>query len=104
MQAPFHTFEHAGHQFRLYYDTIYATRGSYAYETEEETKAAEDEEIAKLDSGEWVVIGFQEYKPCPCDKACPNCDGWTETDNSCWGIVVEYDIPTMEALVKTEFA
>ena len=66
------------------YDEIHETRGSYAYETEEETRAAEDEEIAKLESGEWVVLG------CIVETQCHHCGEWKERD-ACWGIVIEPD-------------
>lgn len=44
-------------RFRWVLDDDYETRGSYGYDTPEETKAAEDEELAKLDSGEYVAEG-----------------------------------------------
>jgi len=78
------THEHAGHRLRWVYDTDYVTRGSYGYETEEETKAAEDEEIAKLESGELVCLGaIYEVK-------CLACNQWEDKD-SLWGIVIEPD-------------
>lgn len=69
-------------RIRLVYDEHYETRGSYGYDTEEETKAAEDSEIERLESGEWAVYGRIE------ETRCPACGGWGTTD-SLWGIVVE---------------
>lgn len=71
-----------------FYDPTYQTRGSYAYETEEETKAVEDREIDMLNRGEWVVLGCVVQRKVGC--ACPDCDGWHEVD-ACWGIVIEPD-------------
>ena len=71
-----------GHRVRFVADEDYQTVGSYAYDTEEETKAAENFEIEKLDSFEWVVLGMIEERPC-CE-----CGQWIEVD-SLWGITVE---------------
>lgn len=66
---------------RWVYDECHETRGSYGYETEEATKAAEDLEIEKLNSGEWVVLGVILERRCRC--------GSYEEIDACWGIVVE---------------
>jgi hypothetical protein len=84
----FATFEHEGSRYRFFYDDQHETRGSYAYETEEETKAAEDEEIAKLESGEWTVLGYIRDERCTQATHCQKCDGWLDVE-SCWGIVTE---------------
>jgi hypothetical protein len=52
-----HKFEYNGKTYKFVPDEDHETRGSYGYDTPEETKAAEDEEIAKLDSGEWTDLG-----------------------------------------------
>jgi len=72
-----------GHRVRLVYDVHYQTVGSYAYDTEEETKEAEDYEIAQLEKHEWVALGRIEEKPCNGE-----CGGWIVVD-SLWGIVVD---------------
>lgn len=59
-----HTFHHRGMRYLFVNDEHHATRGSYGYDTPEETKAAEDEELAKLESGEWVVLGILVSEPC----------------------------------------
>lgn len=71
-------------RFRWIEDELYETRGSYGYDTEEETKAAEDEEIAKLRSGEWVAEGCIAELVSVCDC----CDQEKiEAEASLWGIV-----------------
>lgn len=67
---------------RLVPDTDYQTIGSYAYDTEEETRAAEDHELDMLERHEWVVLGRIV------ERRCPHCDSWTQTD-SLWGMVVD---------------
>lgn len=103
--ATYHQFDHNGKHYRLVYDEGYQTRGSYAYDTEEETKAAEDEEIAKLYSGEWVVLGCIVTAPC-CGveqvggvQHCEACTGTVEVD-SLWGIVIENDTAKVEQFCK----
>lgn len=84
------TFTHETHptklrpdqRIRLVYDDHHETRGSYGYDTEEETKAAEDYEIDMLERGLWIVLGRIVEKKCAC------CGSWTEAD-SLWGITVE---------------
>ncbi len=67
---------------RLVYDDLHETRGSYGYDTGEETKAAEDHEIDMLNRHVWIVLGAIV------EEKCPHCGSWDETD-SCWGIVVD---------------
>ena len=69
---------------RWVYDEHHEVEGTYAYDTEEETKAAEDLEYANLESGEWVALG------CIIERKCLACLNWHETD-SLWGIVIEPD-------------
>ncbi len=71
----------AATRVRFVYDETHETHGSYGYDTEEETKAAEDEETAKLSSGEWVVLGAIVQ------HMCGHCGEWRNGD-SLWGIVV----------------
>jgi len=73
---------------RWVYDGLYQTRGSYGLGTEEETRAAEDEELAMLDSGNWVALG------CIVETLCPTCGEWRHIDDL-WGIVID---PNDEAL------
>jgi len=63
------------------YDCDYRTRGSYFLDTEEETREAEAEEIAKLESGELVALGCMVLKQRKLDE-------W-ETIDSLWGIVTD---------------
>jgi hypothetical protein len=104
----YHEFEHKGQHYRLVHDEDHETRGSYAYDTEEATKAAEDEELEKLNSGEWVVLGCIVTKPCEGlsdDKGghmpghCEACSGTVEVD-SLWGIVIENSTAKAEAYAK----
>lgn len=69
-------------RIRVVYDQHYQTRGSYGYDTEEETKAAEDYEIERLNSGQWVALGAIR------ETRCAACGSW-EVADSLWGIVVE---------------
>lgn len=95
----FHEFDHDGKHFRLVYDEDHETRGSYAYDTPEETKAAEDEELAKLSSGEWVVLGCIVTERCPSAQHCVCCAGAHEVD-SVWGIVIAPDKAKAEEWAK----
>ena len=77
----------------IYYDDEYRTRGSFALGSDELDKAAEDEEIAKLSSGEWSVYGFMVEELCPhcrtwswakdedCGPSGPSCRGFVTPDN-----------------------
>lgn len=98
----FHEWCVGAKRYRAVYDEDHQTRGSYAYDTEAETRAAEDEEIANLRSGRWVVLGVivMEKKP-HCDSChCPFALWpWTETD-SFWGIVVDNAPAAIEAFVR----
>lgn len=69
-------------------DEDYVTRGSYALDTEQETREAEDEELAKLQSGESAAYGVIVYTPC--DHAdhgheCPH----AKTIEDVWGTVAD---------------
>lgn len=69
-------------RLRTVHDNNHETVGSYAYETPEQTKAAENHELEKLASGDWVAVGFiVEHK-------CPSCNEWKE-DDSLWGCIIE---------------
>ena len=75
------------------YDETYQTRGNYAYDTEEKTKAAEDAEIASLESGELVALGaVVQHK-------CDHCEGWMDKDSLC-GIVIEPDDEKLRAFAQ----
>lgn len=95
------TFEHEGRLYRVVYDEIYETRGSYSYDTEEETRAVEDEEIANLASGKWVAVGVIVTMPCPGHDGGPHCGacaGFIDVD-SLWGIVCEQGEDKVKATV-----
>lgn len=82
-------------------DEEYETRGSYGLDTEEETKEAEDTEIAALERGEYVALGciVENKVDCPC----PRCNGWHETD-SIWGVVIEPDAEKLDEFANYNFA
>jgi hypothetical protein len=76
------------------------------------TVAAEDEEIAKLNSGEWIVIGIVVSEPCtgilPVDGKALHCScckehGSMVDGDSCWGIVIENDWKAWEQYAKEGF-
>ena len=75
---------------RWVYDPIYETRGSYALDTEEETKAAEDWELERLNDGRLVALG------CIIEERCDACGEWKETD-SLWGIVIRPEEHELDA-------
>ena len=77
-------------RFRWVYDEHYETRGSYACETEEETKQAEDREIESLNSGRFVALGCIVELRCEPNCHCPACPVWYDSD-ALWGIVIEPD-------------
>ena len=81
---------------RAVHDETYQTVGSYAYDTEAETKAAEDTEIAGINSGELVVLGLIH------EKQCPHCDQWHPED-AIWGCVVGLDDEEILALAGDYF-
>lgn len=62
---------------RWLYDDDYSTQGSYAYDSDEETRQAEEYETGKLNSGEWVALGYVVE------------DVHGEDYESLWGIVIE---------------
>ena len=90
-------------RLRWVYDELHCTEGSYAYETEAETRAAEDWERERLADGRLVALGCIVEERVEC--ACPDCDGWHERQerftgngkdyfdgpSSLWGIVIEPD-------------
>ena len=79
------------------HDHNHETEGSYAYDTEEETHAAEDHERDKLESGEWVALGFVK------EEKCSKCGGWDHVD-SLWGIVIENsEAKVRQYMVETGF-
>ena len=82
---------------RWVYDEEYQTEGSYALDTEEETKAAEDEEILNLNNGTWFALGAIF------ERKCPTCEQWEEKD-SVWGIITDGTDKELEQFGKDTFA
>lgn len=101
----YHKFEYqpASGAFRRVWiveDDDHQTVGSYGYDTEEATRAAEDEEIANLESGKWTVVGIRVFEPCDHPKPhCADCSGWVEMDEV-WGCVVESNMAKLEEEIK----
>ena len=85
--------EKPGIRFRWVYDPDYRTRGSYSYDTEEETKAAEDWELERLDDGRLVALG------CIVQKKCGECGEWRDGD-SLWGIVIEPEAEKLDVFAS----
>jgi len=75
-----------GFSVHWYFDIDYSPFGSFAYDTDEETKDAEQREADKLNSGEYVALG------CVIKD---DVRGYEE--DSLWGIVVR---PNEKALVE----
>ena len=63
------------------YDYEYQSEGSYAYATEEETKAAIAWEQERLEDGRLIALGAIV------EVRCSHCESWRDVD-SLWGIVV----------------
>lgn len=83
MSATFETIDISDTvRVRWVHDDDYQSEGSYAYETEEETRLDIENEQAKLASGEWIVLGAIV------EKKCSTCEHWHECD-SVWGVVVD---------------
>ena len=101
-EETFHAWEADGKRYRAVYDETYETRGSYAYDTEEETRAAEDDEIGRLEAGALIVIRIivsefrkaEHCKSCTCEEMT-----WQEAD-SLWGIVIEPDNKKIEEFAR----
>jgi len=93
-----HAFKRGGKHYRVVHDEAYQTRGSYAYDTEEETRAAEEHELERLASGAWVVVGCIVTEPCDNDHHCSSCTGRVEVD-SLWGMVIPDDVDKAERLI-----
>lgn len=90
------TNETENSRVRWVHDEGYQTVGSYAYDTEEETREAENYEIEQLSTGNWVALGAVV------ETRCPTCNQWGETD-SLWGIVVPID-EDLESYAKSSLA
>ena len=75
------------------YDEFYETVGSYAYDSEEETKEAENAELAAIERGELVALG------CIIEHRCDQCGEWHQTD-SLWGIVIEPDWSKLDTFTR----
>jgi hypothetical protein len=71
---------------KIVWDEYHETEGSYAYGSDEEDARAVAEELAKLESGEWVVIGMIAYERDSRGNAYE-----TDVPASLWGIVVTAD-------------
>lgn len=99
----YHQFDHNGRHYRFVLDEDHQTRGSYGFDTPEETQAAEDNEIVKLNSCEWVVLGCIVTEPCPSSTHCTCCSGDHEVD-SLWGIVIDNSNKVAEAFAKENMA
>ena len=90
----YHEFDRNGKHYRLVYDETHETVGPYCYGTAEEDAWAEQQELANLENGTWVVLGCIVTKPCP-GPHCAACGGTVQVD-SLWGIVIENDTATVE--------
>ena len=109
-----HKFEHNGKTYKFVPDDQHETIGSYAYATPEETKAAEDHELAMLESGDWIALGCIVEEKCdgvlPIELEgapraglhCPCClahGGKLEVD-SFWGIILDNSTTAWEQFIR----
>lgn len=89
--------EDGNFRVRVVLDDDYETRGSYSYDTEKETREAEEEELRMLRSGTYVALGFI------LEKRCHECGTWINRD-SLWGVVIKNsEAKVRECLVETGF-
>lgn len=130
----YHEFDHEGRHFKLVFDEDYQPdkccgaskpgehlgdeKGHYCAEDrpggggggEDECEKFWQDEISKLESGEWVVLGCIVTTRC---KGVTNrvrgkishCSGCTGigSEDSCWGIVVENDKDVAEITAREMF-
>lgn len=82
-----------GIRVRWEHDHDYQTRGSYALDSEEETRAVEDQEIARIESGEWVALSAHV------EQWCEHCARWFERD-ALHGIVIAPLAAELSAFAK----
>ena len=85
-----------GERVRWVFDPCHETVGSYAYETEEETRAAEEWELERLEDGRLVALG------CIQERKCERCSQWEEID-ALWGIVIEPNTAKLREFFKGSF-
>lgn len=112
----YHEFDHDGKHYRLVYDDDYQVdracggtdkcdRAMHKGESEEDCDRYYQEELDKLESGEWVALGCITTRPCPGEnetkRHCVACSG-TEEIESVWGIVVENSNAEAERVCKAE--
>lgn len=105
-----------GVRVRWIYDDLYETVGSYAYETEEETREAEAWELERLADGRLVALGaIVEHECSGC--GCPHCTGWHPLEvtymngngstfrgpQDLWGIVIEPDGDKLDEFARATF-
>lgn len=104
-----------GVRVRWWYDEFYDPRGSFALDTEEATREAEEWEMERLQDGRLVALGATvEYRCEGCE--CPHCTGWhpIETTYYCqgnewkgpqdlWGIVIEPDEGALDDFARETF-
>jgi hypothetical protein len=70
-----------GYRLRWIYDEDYSPYGRYALDTEEETQAAIDWEMERLEAGTLTALGYI------LESRCSKCGKWVQED-SLWGIVI----------------
>ena len=75
------------------FDSSHETVGSYGYDTPEETKAAEQYELERLESGEWAAL----Y--CMVEHLCSCCGEWAAGD-ALHGIVIELDTDKLKEYAR----
>jgi len=108
----YHEFEHAGKRYRFVYDEQYEVerpcgggekcdRKMHQEEAEEECDKWYQEEVTKLERGEWIALGVIVSARCPVELHCKTCKGWNEIA-SCWGIVIENSTAKAEEFAKGE--
>lgn len=83
-----HSWHPPAYRFAIVPDPEHQTVGSYAYETEQETKEAERYELIRIASGEWLAYGVIAYEPCPDHPGWETCTHSKHVD-SLWGIVTD---------------
>lgn len=91
-------------------------REMHGSEPEADCDRFANEEYEKLESGEWIALGVVVEARCEglvsagCEGVdcshpklhCPCCSQWRETDETCWGIVIESGTEAIEKFVADE--
>jgi hypothetical protein len=99
-EVTLHTVEHGGKRYVLVPDDDFEPQHSGCPEFgDADFKRDQD----KLASGEWIAVGCRVYEPCKNAEHCKDCSEWVETDQTCWGFLVDGSTKSFEDLARDCF-